>query len=148
MSKARHISYTCKVPTALLNPCNMKFDEFYDKQHHKDKVQHSSCSIDGNDFEGEKGDQQTQEEERVEQPQEEERVEQNQEEERVELPQEEERVDNEENQEVAHRQDDTVGKRELTDPDQIASFKTWFEASGPCWRECKGCEFRRRSSIN
>ena len=35
------------------------------------------------------------------------------EEERVELPQEEEIVDNEENQEVAHRQDDTVGKREL-----------------------------------
>ena len=100
MSKARHISYTCKVPTALLH---VKFDEFYDKQHHKDKVQHSLCSIDGNDFEGEKGDQQNQEEEqpqeeeRVEQPQEEERVEQPQEEERVEQPQEEERV--EQNQE-------------------------------------------------
>eukprot|EP00731_Ephydatia_muelleri_P011589 Em0006g483a len=107
---------------SIIESMHVKFDEFYDKQHHKDKVQHSSCSIDGNDFEGEKGDQQNQEEERVEQPQEEERleqpqeeerVEQNQEEERVELPQEEERVDNEENQEVAHRQDDTVGKREL-----------------------------------
>ena len=98
---------------SIIESMHVKFDEFYDKQHHKDKVQHSSCSIDGNDFEGEKGDQQNQEEERVEQPQEEERVEQNQEEERVELPQEEERVENEENQEVAHRQDDTVGKREL-----------------------------------
>ncbi|KAL5474648.1 hypothetical protein EMCRGX_G026629 [Ephydatia muelleri] len=107
---------------SIIESMHVKFDEFYDKQHHKDKVQHSSCSIDGNDFEGEKGDQQNQEEERVEQPQEEERVEQpqgeerveqNQDEERVELPQEEERVDNEENQEVAHRQDDTVGKREL-----------------------------------
>ena len=98
---------------SIIESMHVKFDEFYDKQHHKDKVQHSSCSIDGNDFEGEKGDQQNQEEERVEQNQEEERVEQNQEEERVEQNQEEERVDNEENQEVEHQQDDTVGKREL-----------------------------------
>ena len=143
---------------SIIESMHVKFDEFYDKQHRKDKVQHSSCSIDGNDFEGVKGDQQNQEEERVELPEEEEkvdneenqeveeRVEQNQEEERVELPVEEVRVDNEENQEVAHRRDDTVGKRD--DPDQIASFKTWFEASGPCWRECKGCKFKRRSSIN
>ena len=82
---------------SIIESMHVNFDEFYDKQHHKDKVQHSSCSRDGNDFEGEKGDQQNQEKERVEQPQEEERVEQNQEEERVELPQEEEIV--EQNQE-------------------------------------------------
>ena len=57
---------------SIIESMHVKFDKFYDKQHHKDKVQHSSCSIDGNDFEGEKGDQQNQEEERVEQPQEEE----------------------------------------------------------------------------
>ena len=126
MSKARHnethLIYI-QSTNSIIESMHVKFDEFYDKQHHKDKVQHSSCSIDGNDLEGEKGDQQNQEEERVEQPQEEEsveqpqeeeRVEQNQEEERVELPEEEEKVDNEENPEVAHRQDDTVGKRELT----------------------------------
>ena len=100
---------------SIIESMHVKFDEFYDEQHRKDKVQHSSCSIDGNDFEGEKGDQQNQEEERVELPEEEERVdneenqeveervEQNQEEERVELPEEEERVDNEENQEVEER---------------------------------------------
>ena len=81
---------------SIIESMHVKFDEFYDKQHHKDKVQHSSCSIDGNDFEGEKGDQQNQEEERVEQPQ-------------YNLK----KTPTKRKKKVEHQQDDTVGKREL-----------------------------------